>query len=82
LKSYLLLISEHVNILSTFKNKKVWRIQVNYYLVLVSVCEMLTLKWGVNVNQRYLKTFAPEISGINKQFSFDIQRTVHRDIFL
>jgi len=46
LKSYLLLSSEHVNIPSTFKNKKVWLIQVNCYLALVSVCEMLTLKMG------------------------------------
>jgi len=38
LKSYLLLSSEHINILSTFKNKKVWLIRVNYYLALVSVC--------------------------------------------
>jgi len=53
-KSYLLLNSEHVNIMSTFKNKKVWLIQVNYYLALVSVCEMLTLEWGANVNQIYL----------------------------
>jgi hypothetical protein len=69
LKSYLLLSLEHVNMLSTFKNKKVWLIQVNYYLALVCVCEMLILKWGVNVNQKYLKTFALEIKGISKQFS-------------
>ena len=69
LKSYLLLTSEHFNTLSTFKNKKVWLIQVSYSPAIISVCEILTLKWGVNVNQKYLKTFAPEINGINKQFS-------------
>jgi hypothetical protein len=55
LKSYLLISSEHVTILSALKNREVWLIQVNYCLAFFSVCEMLPLEVGKECKSEIFK---------------------------